>query len=103
MITIHLCVGSSCYVRGSDQVARSLQELIAHHSLEETVEIVGTFCLEHCSMGVTLQVDGQVFPEIYPETVEDFFHQAILPRAQGQTYAIGRDAQPIFSPQGRQP
>lgn len=82
MVTIYLCVGSSCYVRGSDDVARELLALIREHGLQDSVDIVGTFCLEHCSMGVTLQVDGQVFPEILPESVASFFQQEILPRAR---------------------
>ncbi len=89
MVTIYLCVGSSCYVRGSDEVARSLQALIARYKLEDSVEIVGTFCLEHCSMGVTLKVDAEVYPEIYPETVTAFFHQEILRRANRQQSAVG--------------
>ena len=87
MLSIHLCLGSSCYVRGSDQIAKTLQELIAHHSLQDQVDIVGSFCLEHCSMGVTLQVEDQIFKEVYPEMVVAFFEQEILPRVNGP----GRD------------
>lgn len=80
MITIYLCVGSSCYVRGSDHIARLLQQLISRHRLQDCVEIVGTFCLEHCSMGVTLKVDDRIFPEISPDTLESFFQNEVLRR-----------------------
>lgn len=82
MVTVYLCVGSSCYVRGSDDVARQLQALISEHGLQDRVDVVGTFCLEHCSMGVTLRVDGQIFPEILPRSVAGFFRQEILPRVR---------------------
>jgi NADH:ubiquinone oxidoreductase subunit E len=83
MLTIYLCLGSSCFVRGSDQVAKALQTAITRHNLQEQVDIVGTFCLEHCSMGVTLKVDESIFEEVYPETVDTFFEQEILPRLEG--------------------
>lgn len=82
MLTIYLCLGSSCYVRGSEQVAKALQTSIERHGLQEQVDIVGTFCLEHCSMGVTLKIDEQVFKEVYAETVETLFQEQVLPRLE---------------------
>jgi NADH:ubiquinone oxidoreductase subunit E len=82
MLTIYLCLGSSCFVRGSDLVAKSLQASIERHELQDTVDIVGTFCLEHCSMGVTLKVDEQIFEGVRPEAADEFFTTEILPRVQ---------------------
>jgi NADH:ubiquinone oxidoreductase subunit E len=83
MLTIYLCVGSSCYVRGSEQVAQTLQSAIAAHHLQDRVDIVGTFCLDHCSMGVTLKIGEQVFSEIRPEEAQAFFKREVLPRVEG--------------------
>jgi NADH:ubiquinone oxidoreductase subunit E len=80
MITVYLCVGSSCYVRGSDQVAMALQRSIAGHELQDDVDVVGTFCLDHCSMGVTIKIEDQVFEGVQPEGVDALFEQEILPR-----------------------
>jgi NADH:ubiquinone oxidoreductase subunit E len=83
MLTIYLCVGSSCYVRGSEQVAQTLQSAITAHNLQAEVEIVGTFCLENCSMGVTLKIGEQVFDGIRPEEAPAFFEREVLPRLDG--------------------
>lgn len=80
MLTIYLCVGSSCYVRGSEQVAQILQGAITERDLEASVDIVGTFCLENCSMGVTLRIGEQVFDGIRPEDAQAFFEREVLPR-----------------------
>jgi NADH:ubiquinone oxidoreductase subunit E len=82
MLTIYLCLGSSCYVRGSEQVAAALQRSIARHKLEDKVDIVGTFCLEQCSMGVTLKLDEQLFAGVCPEEADGFFEREILPRVE---------------------
>jgi NADH:ubiquinone oxidoreductase subunit E len=81
MLVVTVCVGSSCYVRGSDRVAEALQKLIVEHDLEGRVEISGAFCMEHCSLGVTVQVDDRVYCQVMPEEVTAFFKNEILPRA----------------------
>ena len=69
---ITVCIGSSCHVKGSRQVVRALQQLIADNKLEDKVELGGTFCMGNCQKGVCVSVDGTVF-SVTPETVEEFF------------------------------
>lgn len=51
----------SCGEKGSEAVLTRLKELVAEAGLRETVMVVGTRCLKHCSRGVTVAV--------YPENV----------------------------------
>ncbi len=74
---ITVCIGSSCHVKGSRQVVRSLQELIAQHKLEDQVELGGTFCLSNCQKGVCVMVD-EAFFSVTPENVNEFFHENVL-------------------------
>lgn len=82
MVVVTVCVGSSCYVRGSDRVAEALERLTVEHGLEGKVEIKGAFCMEHCSLGVTVRVDDQIYCQVMPDEVETFFHNEVLPRVQ---------------------
>ena len=52
MMKITVCIGSSCHVKGSRQVVRELQRLIAEHHLENQVDLGGTFCMSRCQQGV---------------------------------------------------
>jgi len=79
MITVTVCVGSSCYVRGSDKVAATFQELIDKEGLQAKVEMVGAFCMENCSLGISIRVEDQVFRGIDPAQAEAFFHGEIMP------------------------
>jgi len=79
-LTIHICVGSSCYVRGSDQVAAQLQQLIEEAGLGNTIDLVGSFCMEHCSMGVTMRIGDDMFEGITPDSSGRFFSEQVLPR-----------------------
>ena len=51
----------SCGEKGADAILTELKERVAEAGLKETVMVVGTRCLKHCSRGVTLAV--------YPENV----------------------------------
>ena len=69
---ITVCIGSSCHVKGSRQVVRTLQQLIADNDLGDKVELGGTFCMGNCQKGVCVSVDDAFF-SVTPETVEAFF------------------------------
>jgi len=82
MLVVTVCVGSSCYVRGSDRVAEALQRLISAHGLEGKVELSGAFCMEHCSLGVTLRVGDRIYSQVMPDEVDEFFAREVLPHVQ---------------------
>lgn len=79
MLTIVVCVGSSCYVRGSDQVAEAFERLLKLEGLEGQVELAGSFCMDACSMGVSVHVNDQTFRGVSPTTAVKLFYDQILP------------------------
>lgn len=83
MLVVTVCVGSSCYVRGSDRVAEALLRLIDGHGLEGKVELNGAFCMEQCSLGVTVRIGDRVYRQVMPEEVEAFFAREVVPRCKG--------------------
>ncbi len=74
---ITVCIGSSCHLKGSRPVVERLQELVAQNSLEEKVELAGTFCIGQCQQGVCVTVDDNFF-SVSPETVDNFFNDEVL-------------------------
>ena len=77
MLKITVCIGSSCHIKGSRQVVEKLQELIAENSLNDKVEMSGTFCMGNCQQGVCVTVND-AFHSVSPETVDEFFAQEVL-------------------------
>lgn len=76
-MNITVCIGSSCHVKGSRQVVKELQKLIAEHNVGDKVELSGTFCLNQCQLGVCVSVDD-VIHSVTPESVETFFQTQVL-------------------------
>lgn len=79
MIKITVCIGSSCHVKGSRQVVRELQRLIAEHGVGDKVDLGGTFCMSQCQKGVCVTVDD-AFYSVSPDGVEPFFNDHVLAR-----------------------
>lgn len=80
MLIITICVGSSCSIRGSDELASEIQRLIEKERLEGLVDIVGAFCMDTCSKGVSVRIGDQAFSGIRPEDAEAFFYKEIMGR-----------------------
>lgn len=80
-MTITVCIGSSCHIKGSRQVVEQLQYLIHEKNLNEVIKLQGTFCMGKCQQGVCVRVDED-FYSVALETVKDFFENQILNRLE---------------------
>ena len=78
---VEICVGSSCYLKGSQDIVNMFEEELKNHNLRDEVTLTGSFCIGRCNrVGVTVQVDGEVFTGVTREGFSEFFHNTILPR-----------------------
>ena len=73
---VTVCIGSSCHIKGSRSVVEQLQNLIAEETLNDKIELGGTFCMGKCQQGVCVTVDEEFF-SVSPETVSSFFEKEI--------------------------
>jgi len=78
MVTISVCVGSACHLKGSYKVIEGLQRLIKENKVENQVEIKGAFCIGRCTEGVSAMVDDEDFFSLNENNVEAFFHETIM-------------------------
>ena len=78
MISIEVCVGSSCHLKGARDVIDAFNNEIKHHGLEREVFLTGAFCLGKCLNGVTIKIDDELILEVTPEIVPDIFQSRVL-------------------------
>ncbi len=74
-----VCIGSSCYIKGSQSVVERLQELIAENKLENDIDLCGSFCMGRCRQGVCVTIDDDTF-SVSPESTEKFFEEEVKTR-----------------------
>lgn len=83
-MTVTICIGSSCHLKGSRDIVARLQNLIAENHLADQVQLTGSFCNGNCVEGVVVTIDGHSeIHSVSPETTELFFQNEILPRLNG--------------------
>ena len=79
MLFVQICVGSSCPLKGSQEIVELLEQAVAEHHIEDEVVLSGSFCVGKCNrVGVTVQVNDDVHVGITTENFRDFFKQNIL-------------------------
>lgn len=82
---VQICVGSSCHIKGSAEIVELLQKAVAEHHLEDEITLAGSFCAGVCNrVGVTVQVDDDVYTGIVKETFPDFFRDKILAKLSAE-------------------
>lgn len=78
---ILICVGSSCHIKGSYDVVELFRKAVEEHHLENKVTLAGSFCAGKCNrVGVTVQIDDDVFTGVTPENFTSFFAENVLAR-----------------------
>lgn len=76
---VQICVGSSCHLKGSQDIVELFEKHLKENGLENDVTLVGCFCMGKCNrIGVTVTVDGSVYPGVTVEGFEEFFKDKVL-------------------------
>ncbi|MBR7116400.1 MAG: (2Fe-2S) ferredoxin domain-containing protein [Clostridia bacterium] len=79
MVIVQICVGSSCHIKGSQDIVELLEKAVAEHHIEDEVILTGSFCIGKCNrVGVTVQVNDDVHVGVTIENFSEFFKNNIL-------------------------
>jgi NADH:ubiquinone oxidoreductase subunit E len=83
MLVIQVCVGSSCFLRGSKNIIAEIESLIEHYQLDDIVTLKGNFCFERCSDGVTIMIGEKLFTRVTSENIVELFENEVFPAIYG--------------------
>ena len=79
MIFVQVCVGSSCHLKGSQDIVELFEKAVKDHNIEDEVVLSGSFCIGKCNrVGVPVQVDDEIHVGITRENFKEFFTENIL-------------------------
>jgi NADH:ubiquinone oxidoreductase subunit E len=74
-------------VRGSEGLAEKFDALIRERGLGARVELTGAFCMDQCSMGVSIGVGDKVYRCVDPANALTFFEHEVMPCLQDRSPA----------------
>ena len=75
---IYVCIGSSCHLKGSYDIIGEFKSQIAAHHLEDKVSLSASFCLGHCTDGVTAKFDDKIVTGLNRENAAEMFQKYVL-------------------------
>ena len=78
MVELHVCVGSSCHVRGSYNVITTFQRLIEEYKLHDKLELKSSFCMKNCQGPVAVSFNDTIY-SVAPSGAKRFFEETVLP------------------------
>ncbi len=79
MLFVQVCVGSSCHLKGSQDIVELFRAAVEAHRIEDEVVLSGCFCIGKCNrIGVTVQVNDDVHVGITRENFREFFKKHVL-------------------------
>ena len=79
MLFVQVCVGSSCYLKGSADIVELFEKMIEEHRIQDEVVLSGSFCIGKCNrVGVTIQVNDDIHVGVTKENFREFFKENIL-------------------------
>jgi NADH:ubiquinone oxidoreductase subunit E len=74
MTTIEICMGSSCYSRGNSKSIELVEAFIKNKKLENKLRLTGKLCLDACSDGPNIIINGTIHKDCRPECVIDLIN-----------------------------
>ena len=86
MVTVTVCAGSSCHIKGARDAIDRFNQLLKDNHLEQKVELKGSFCMERCGEGVNWQINDIPLTSAGVEAaVKTFQQRVIAPALEGET------------------
>jgi NADH:ubiquinone oxidoreductase subunit E len=80
MVSVSICVGSSCHLKGSYEVIEAMRQEIKKRHLEERINLKAAFCLGKCGCdGVSIQVEKKIITGVTSANLGSIFDQEIQP------------------------
>lgn len=77
VMVLRVCMGSSCYIKGSNEIITIFRGLLKEHNIEDKVDFGGEFCLGNCVKGVSVKLDEEIH-SVSKDNAKEFFLENIL-------------------------
>jgi len=85
MITVTVCVGSSCHVKGAREMITRFNDILKSEGLEDKIELKGSFCMERCGEGINWKFGDEILSSSSAAEGADMFKKKLKDALKAQT------------------
>ena len=86
MISISICVGSACHLRGANGVLNVFKLLLERYRVSGEVDIEANFCQGLCTEGVVIKINDEIITNVSQDKVHDIFMKKVLGCENAEDY-----------------
>ena len=76
-VQVRVCVGTTCFLNGSQELLRRLMNYVETNGFADRVEISATFCMEKCGQSPNVRVGDRHVERCTFEAVREALHDAL--------------------------
>lgn len=76
-LVVNVCVGTSCYLRGAQDILSSMVRYIEKHELDAQVDVKASFCYEKCDRGPVVTIGETVIEHCTLEKALEVLNSAL--------------------------
>jgi len=80
LVTISVCIGSGCHLKGSSLIIEHLKQLIETAGIAAEVRLAASFCQGCCTEGVVVKIDDELLTQVTPASITAIFNEKVLSR-----------------------
>ena len=77
MITVTVCVGSSCHIKGARDMIGRFNDFLNKEDLEDKVELKGSFCMERCGEGINWTINDELISSLSAQDSVQTLHKRL--------------------------
>jgi NADH-quinone oxidoreductase subunit G len=88
-VDVSVCLGTTCFLRGSEDLLRGIARHAEENGLEELVDIRGHFCFEQCESGPSVAVNGERIEQCTLEQARARIDESVAALAAVPVHAKG--------------
>lgn len=74
---MHICLGSSCFSRGNNEVVGFIKNYLQRNHYEDKVIFKGGRCMGCCNNGPNLTINGKLFENVTISKIEEILDSEI--------------------------
>jgi NADH:ubiquinone oxidoreductase subunit E len=76
-IQITLCLGSSCFARGNQEIIQIINKYIEKKNIGDKVEFKGDHCFSNCSDGPNMFVGTILYQQVDKQNLHEILDKAL--------------------------
>lgn len=77
-IQIKICLGSSCFSRGNNELVQKVKKYISVRNLESKVVFMGDHCSSNCSDGPNIRINGKVINRVTVDNIDGVLDKNLI-------------------------